>query len=612
MLVQKVAKYIKQYTSDQDDVRSRYDKLSPAKEKELRACLAILLHCLIILGPAFQEKLFAQLTLKELYSFVLQQPLDAEYSRLLMNGPSINGTFSASKIYRYSIDIVWLTLSIFTEIYSKRIQHTTLRSKVSSLYPSKEPLMTNEKHFEVLKSNVNYFNESIYTSSSITEDVSSQNLRGLDSELMVQQFELYLKQLKLCLCSDELPLIELGLNALGQLCALSNDKTLEYMLFNQTLDMKTIMARLIMCQSSIPLILVGKVIFTICLRNIAYLEGFIRLSIPQSSFVDEVLFLAFEYASEELSARVQIQFKNILFLLIQQYEPFALSIIDPLTPPKDCLLRLQHQLAHSNAFIQFSSLQLIYGFSCHESCHEILMGFRTYTQNELLSVLKKTTIQGSNPYIRYYSLLIWKNLMNSSKESLTHFLCLSEKCLNLFVLLLQDESHLTLKRVSLSILRDIIIRKQNDQEWFLLYHHFNILFECTELFRHHLSLVTREFNLKSISLKTLSSPIRYDLLLLEDLYFFLVSFIRSYQQHFSSSKENEAQTHPLLRLFDQYNFENYMGSYLSLIGKICQVQPNMNAVYTSLKSSWKIIKDSYSDLIKQASKTIEEQQPVSK
>ena len=166
--------------------------------------------------------------------------------------------------------------------------------------------------------------------------------------------------------------------------------------------------------------------------------------------------------------------------------------------------------------LQFVLIQLLYGISTHSSCHAFIIEYTTTSNNgneistlNIIHILKALSFS-QYPLTRYYSFLIWSNLLTLSSyrsasstsstasssmhtdsklfdNRYTRYLCRNEQVLNLLMYAFKEETEMIIKRMITLLLKDICSIRQNNYERIIILEHFNLLFESIDLLHFQMS-----------------------------------------------------------------------------------------------------------------------------
>jgi hypothetical protein len=506
-----------------------------ASDREIHASLWILMHCLLKLNsfPVSTmniQTLFLQIfTLSDFYTFLQEAPLSKQKARVLFQSQGENDAYNSpifpAEAFRYSVEIVWLAYAIVSHFYTSNSSALVHVKKSDRVH---EPL--SEKHLVLLQSNKSIVELLVFDPPKPalkaskfpfekTNDRYSRNETVIESsntgEVALRTFEKFMQYTNKFMNSDDSSLVQLALTSTGQLCTSCNSDLLDYILYQQhSLNLINSFTRLTLCEEYPILQTLAKCIFTISMKDKLYLTDRIM---QQPALVNEIIHLSLLMNKSDtidvtnLKYNVQIQFMNILFLMILQSESLCtqliqnnqVNILDKISTSLQ-LTNPSHPLIYQS--ITFSALQLLYGICQHgEATQTLVVTFHTKQKKKhntaIFQQLKRLTFVTTAPLIRYYSLLIWGTFITHGKYR--RYLSKNEQLLNILMFVLKEEQEVTIKRLSVQLLRQLClgspIDKSQDAKYELnmLLNHFNLLFEGVELLRFHMSFLASHFSEKT-------------------------------------------------------------------------------------------------------------------
>jgi hypothetical protein len=500
--------------------------------REIHTALWIILHCLLRLNSYSEavnssmniQTLTLQIfSLSDFFEFLVEAPLTQQKARTLFQTKKDDNYVAStypSEAFKYSIEIVWLAYAIIAHFYStnssvlvhirKRLgskrkefgdKHLTLLRSNKQLmnmllFEKMEPNLRISK-FPIEKDNSHYGRNEVFVDSSSGE-IAKRNF---------EQFLIYTNKL---INSDDASLVQLSLTAIGQLCANCKIDMLDYILYEQkSLPLASIFDKLMLCEELPILQTLAKTLFTISMRDRSYL---VNVLMARSSFINEIVHLAIfqnqmlDHSS--VSYNIQVQFLNLLFLMVLNSESLSVQLIENKQINILNRIAIWLELATSNQqhlYIQliFSALQLLYGLCQHGSgTQTLIIAFYTKQkkaqQTSLFEQLRILTFIPSSPLLRYYSLLIWSTYITDGKYR--RFLTKNEQLLKVLMSVLKEEEEVTIKRLAVQLLRQLcrvssLASDVEDARYELnmLLNHFNLLFESVELLRFYMSFLASFF-----------------------------------------------------------------------------------------------------------------------
>ncbi|KAG2388693.1 hypothetical protein C9374_000132 [Naegleria lovaniensis] len=419
--------------------------------------------------------------------------------------------------FLYSADIIWLAYAIVGHLYCQGLNKNEDNLHVNKLsaFPS--------KHLEVLKINKDMFEQLAFapamaespkseTSERYNRNIllTTESVLSISNQIGFELFELFLSYTSLLLRCDDSSLVQLVLSIFGQLLANVNDFILATLIKNKRLNIVKHIEHLLCCTDENVVIILGKCIFVLFLRDVNFITDHV---LNNSKILNEIIY----WALNAQQSSTKVQYLNLLFLLVLQSEKLSINLItnnkinilyhiSNMLRPQSSQKSNDHNISiELEPSLQFVFIQLFYGLSTHSSCHQFIIEYaptnETSSNNNIIQILKALSFS-QYPLTRYYSFLIWSNLLtlssyHSGNASLrndkihdnryTRYLCRNEQVLNLLMYAYKEETEMIIKRVITLLLKDICAIRQNNYERIILLEHFNLLFESIDLLHFQMS-----------------------------------------------------------------------------------------------------------------------------
>lgn len=306
------------------------------QNREIHACLWLTLHCLLQLQNTndhdINEWVLRIFNMDDLYEFLV---LDKE-----RNGTIASMRRQSTINFKYPIQLVWLSYAIASHLYSHYIM---LRDTIR-LRSGEKSQHFERKHLFLLENNRDLYEQIRFMpiqQKSAQQDISDENndiyarnelrtkqkvpeaVTSLNSQVGMEMFEKFLRYTHLILMSDHSSVVKLALVCLGQIFATCNDITLRFLLTTPVLEViviffsysqyqtAQIVEKLILCENEEVLLMLGKTLFTACIRD----TQFLSYVIANSTTVNETIQIGIFSTIEAL--RVQCKY-NYLYAKSQQ------------------------------------------------------------------------------------------------------------------------------------------------------------------------------------------------------------------------------------------------------------------------------------------------------
>lgn len=599
--------------------QSSWEIYSQFDEIQTTIALKILLNGLLKRPVFLCNEIIQNFSLDTFFNFMEMKELYPKKQTLLLK---YYDSKDAKSVFEYHIEIVWLSYAILGKLFTRMIRTSSLQSHIKI---KKESIR--KEHLKVLRSHENMYKNIIYLQgfgdpihyNSINDKSLKQNL--LETESGIFHLEKFIEKSNLIFKTNEIHLIELGFATIGQLISNANDSSLDFLVLSRTrIDLQYIVSKFILCSDNTILTSLGRLIMTLICKNLAFIDELLKIELgEQSSFINELIFICFQNFDktnnqEKDKISLRIQYLNILFVIIIYSKIFSLFIINRAKDFNflDQLVELMKRTDELD--LPFLSLQLLFGLLHHEETHGIILPLSSMSKesnNQIVLYLKRLSF---SPYSlnRYYSLLIWRLLCRSQNQAIMHYLVQQEQMLSILTLLLQEEKEISLTRLNMSILYEIVIRKNNSEERKLLITNYNLLFETTQIFKEGVRYVRKYAELHPNQRDYPSLFLHY-IGLLRDVYFLFVAFC-NYDEHSdlhvqrsisgeveshrntsitSSAPVQESNQYSVMnQLVDRYNMIEFFKGYLFVLLKMIE---NGNKDYVELH---KTVKTSMRQLFK--------------
>ncbi|KAL0489594.1 hypothetical protein AKO1_010584 [Acrasis kona] len=461
------------------------EKAKPTK-RETQSCLWLILHCLLSLQNVQHEHNINTWLLRIFHLDDFYQHLELERT--------VESSISSMRAYkpaRFSqpIEIVWLSYAI--DKSTKKAQHVD--RKHLFLLENKSDLYDQIRFTPVknqLLPNVSTPKTQLYDRNELKTSTS------LNSHIGMESFERFITHSKIIFSCEHSSLVKLALVCFGQLFATCDDHTVGFLLQDESIiKVTSVFEKLILCQDEQVLIVLGKTIFTSCVRDSQFLAQVLK----NSTLINEIVQLAL-FSDQD---SIKIQYLNVLFLILLYSENISQKLVQ--SKQANLLSQLCIMMFHPHIHINFTAIQLLYGICQYQSLHSAVISHSDAkihsdrNKNSIIQVLKHMCFS-PHASLRYYGTLVWDCLVNPSSNPNNlvfdnrnvRYLCKDERLLNLFVLMLKEELEPSIKRTLIQVMREMCSRSQNDYEKNILTHQFNVPFELVEILRSHMKFLMNQ------------------------------------------------------------------------------------------------------------------------
>eukprot|EP01080_Neovahlkampfia_damariscottae_P000927 gene927-9835_t len=417
MLLQKIRKIL-------------FEKTKPTEE-EIRSCLWLLVNCLMKIGQNINEIFLKVFQIQDFFKFFKEKQIDITKANELYglkNGNyNQNGIFN-SEAFRYPIEIIYLNYVILGNIYSISLSNKKLNLSTNVHFLEGIP----KKYLILMEEKMNQFS------------FTKSNLK-IEKEIELVELDNFLNISLKFASSDNVSLITLSLATIGQFCSTVNDSGLYYLLSNENLKLKKILKNLILCENISVLQILGKLLFTIFIRDLKTMNEFIS-----SNFINEIIQISI--FNNQIS--LKLQYMSLLYLMMIMNDNLCKKMIK--NPKINLLNHLCLCLENSNSNLNFTSLQLLYAISVHSSI-SIIKFTRNNSKVQLLELIRKFTFVPQKLF-RYHSVLIWSYI--SKNDEYLDYLSKREQFLTILIQLIKEEIEIPIFLVSINILKRISLKKE--------------------------------------------------------------------------------------------------------------------------------------------------------